>query len=158
MLLVLFDERLSRVHRQKHQRRRQSARNHEPSHAPHHAFVQDGACVGKVTGHIEGIAIHRVPKQPTAFLAVIEGEHERRSGRHEPAKSSKAKHQLCNQQHLRPAFGSVASTCSFGEEDKKRIRSISVLHNLSYPPEAFVQERNTGCRPPGAWPALLPSS
>ena len=28
-----------------------------------------------------------------------------------------------------------------------RIRSISVLHTLSYQPEAFVQERNTRCRP-----------
>ena len=41
----------------------------------------------------------------------------------------------------------------------ERIRSISVLHILSYQPEAFVQERNARCRPPwrlaGAPPVFL---
>ena len=38
-----------------------------------------------------------------------------------------------------------------------RIRSISVLHILSYQPEAFVQERKRGVAPAGALPAHLAS-
>ncbi len=36
-----------------------------------------------------------------------------------------------------------------GHQAARRIRSISVLHTLSYQPEAFVQERKRGVAPLG---------